>query len=71
MTDPAQPVITIIKSGVKFPPHAYDPTTTPDTVTTTTRRRNGQIHLSRRVMKPTMVLQPAIYSVTSTLKLDP
>ena len=55
MTDPEQPVINIVKSGVKFPPHAYDPDTSPDTEVKVSTRRNGQKHYSRRVIKPTMV----------------
>jgi hypothetical protein len=56
MTDPVQPFIRIIKAGVKFPPHAYDPNTSPDTEIKINRRKNGQIHYSRRVIKPTVVL---------------
>jgi hypothetical protein len=55
MTDPTQPVIRIVKAGVKFPPHAYDPNSSPDTEVKVVRRRNGQIHHSRRVVKPTVV----------------
>lgn len=55
MTDPEQPVINIYKSGIKFPPHAYDPDSSPDTEVKVTTRRNGQKHYSRRVAKPTVV----------------
>jgi hypothetical protein len=60
MTDPAQPVIKIVKAGIKFPPHAYDPNASPDTEIKITRRKNGQIHHSRRVIKPTVVLLHSI-----------
>ena len=55
LADPTLPKIYIIRTGEKFPPHKYDPTASPDTAVTVVGRRNGQMTMARRVLKPTLV----------------
>lgn len=55
MADPTRENIFIYRTGEKFPPHKYDPTATPDTTVSVVSRRNGQLRMARRVVKPTLV----------------
>jgi hypothetical protein len=51
--------LVITKTGVKFPPHDYDPNATPGTVVTNVTRRNGQIEYTRRIANPIKVPCPS------------
>jgi hypothetical protein len=60
MSDPTSntlPKIHIKKTGQKFPPFKYDADTTPDSEVVAAVRRNGQLSYSRRILRPTLVLQ--------------